>query len=127
MHGSQSILLVEDEAFVAMMLQDALEAAGFPVITVHNGGLAKSVLQTRLSEIAAVITDIRLGGSVDGWELAHYARSQIPDVPIVYLSGGSEHEHRSKGVAHSILMKKPFTSAQLLGVIRPLLAMTPAR
>ncbi|WP_353199574.1 response regulator [Sandarakinorhabdus sp.] len=127
LNGSQTILLVEDEAFVAMMLQDVLEAAGFPVITVHSSGLAKSVLESRPGDLAAVITDIRLGGSVDGWELAHYARSQIPDVPIVYLSGGSEHDHRSMGVAHSLLIRKPFTSAQLLAAVRPLLAMTPAR
>ncbi|WP_439546381.1 response regulator [Sandarakinorhabdus sp.] len=127
MSRSQLILLVEDEAFVALMLHDMLEAAGFAVITVHTSALAKSVLATRHQEISAVITDIRLGGSVDGWDLAQQARSLIPDVPVVYLSGGSEQDHRALGVANSVLMKKPFTSSQLLSAIVPMMATAPAR
>ena len=122
MRQSQFILLVEDEAFIALMLQDLLESAGFSVIAVQSADEAKAVLSSRLDEIAAMISDIRLGGSTgDGWALAQHARAARPQLPIIYLSGGGSDDHAALGVADSLLLTKPFTATQFLSAIAQLL------
>lgn len=120
MAHSPFILLVEDEAFIAMMLQDLLESAGFAVVAVRNASEARAIIDSRAADMAALITDIRLGGtSGDGWALARHARDHVPGVPVAYMSGGAD-DHRTSGVANSILLQKPFTATHFLGAISAL-------
>lgn len=116
MERSQLILLVEDEAFIALMLQDLLESAGYLVVIANNFQDAVTVIEKRSTEISALVTDIRLGSSTDGWALARKARERLPDVPIAYMSGG-DNEHRAMGVTKSTLLAKPFTAAQFLAAV----------
>ena len=112
------ILLVEDEAFIALMLQDLLESAGFAVVAVQNSSEARSIIASRSAEMAALVTDIRLGGtSTDGWELARHARDQVSALPIAYMSGGGGDDHHTSGVPNSILLHKPFTAKHFLRAI----------
>jgi CheY-like chemotaxis protein len=119
------ILLAEDEALVAVSLQDALEDAGFTVRAVMSGEEAVSALDTSHADLGGVITDIRLGTDVDGWAVARHARELIPDIPIVYMSGDSAHEHTSHGVPLSIMLQKPFALAQVITAISTLLNAVP--
>jgi DNA-binding NtrC family response regulator len=122
MGHSQFILLVEDEAFIALMLQDLLESSGFAVVAVQGAREALDVLASRPTEIAALISDIRLGSTTsEGWALVHHARELNPRLPIVYLSGGGGEDHATMGVADSILLTKPFTATQFLGAVARLL------
>lgn len=122
MGQSRFILLVEDEAFIALMLQDLLESAGFAVVAVQNSSKANSIIASRSADIAALVTDIRLGGgSIDGWELARQARDLIPALPIAYMSGGGVDDHHTSGVPNSILLHKPFTATHFLGAISALM------
>lgn len=121
MEQTQFVLLVEDEAFIALMLQDLLESVGHAVIAVQSAAEARAILETRASDISALITDIRLGGAqADGWDLARLARQRNPAVPIAYMSGGGD-DHELSGVANSILLHKPFTATHFLGAISALI------
>jgi CheY-like chemotaxis protein len=72
------------------------------------------------------VTDINLKGKMDGWEVAQNAREIEPDFPVVYMSGAAAADWTSKGVPHSITLRKPFAPAQLLTAISNLLnAATP--
>lgn len=121
MRSSMLILLTEDEALVSVSVQDALEDAGFSVRPVLSGEEAISVLDAEHADLGGLITDIRLGSEVDGWEVARHARELIPDVPVVYMSGDSAHEHTSKGVPRSVMLQKPFAFAQVITAISSLL------
>ena len=61
-----------------------------------------------------VLTDIRLGKGPTGWDVAHRARDIVHDMPIVYMSGDSALDWSSKGVPNSIMIPKPYATAQII-------------
>lgn len=120
-----SILLVEDEELIALTLVDALHDAGFAVDHVTVGEDALKALEARGLNLSGVITDIRLGDAVNGWEIARKAREVLPQLPIVYMSGDSAHEHSAQGVPESIMVQKPFAPVQIITAISTLLNAVP--
>jgi CheY-like chemotaxis protein len=115
------LLLVEDESLIAITLQDALEDAGFGVHHVVAGPDATEALKSQHLGLAGVITDIRLGGAVNGWGVARHARELMPYIPVIYMSGDSAHEHTAQGVPDSVMLQKPFAPTQLVVAISTLL------
>jgi CheY-like chemotaxis protein len=115
------VLLVEDEPLVLMVGQDALEAGGYEVISVAAATEALELLDARVSDLAGLITDIRLGSGANGWEVARHARELKGDLPVVYTTTDSESEWPVYGVPHSVLIQKPYAPAQLLTAISTLL------
>lgn len=125
MESSLLILLAEDEALIALTLEDALGEAGFAVHHVSTGEQAVAALEEHGHKLCGVITDIRLQGAVDGWTVARTAREMQAHVPIVYMSGDSAHEHSSLGVPDSVMISKPFANAQIITAISALLNALP--
>ena len=114
------VLYVEDEAMVALVVQIALEEAGFAVDHVLDGGAALRALDEGFKNYCAVVTDVRLP-QVDGWAIGRHARELNPTVPVVYVSGDSAAEWTAQGVPGSIMVQKPFANAQLITAVTTLL------
>jgi CheY-like chemotaxis protein len=108
------LLYVEDEPLILDLGVSAFEEAGFGVAAVPSGTEAIVALDARGAEFKALITDIDLGGGPSGWEVAKHARELFPDMPIIYVSGGSSNDWSSMGVPGSIMVVKPYASAQLV-------------
>lgn len=121
MEPSLLILMVEDDALISIVIEDALKEAGFAVRHAAQGDEAIDALEEQSSDIAGLVTDIRFGGGTDGWKLARKAREFRPHLPVVYVSGDSAHEHTVQGVPKSIMLQKPFVSAQLITALTTLL------
>jgi DNA-binding response OmpR family regulator len=119
------VLLAEDEALVAISLEDALEEAGFGILHASSGEEAVSAMDQRHEDVGGIITDIRLGDGVNGWEVARHARELKSNIPVVYMSGDSAHEHTVQGVPDSVMLQKPFAPAQLITAIATLLNAVP--
>ena len=115
------VLLAEDEPLVSLAAQDALEAGGFAVLTAVNGKAALAIVEDRFEELAGLITDIRLGGGPSGWEIAVRARELNPEIAVVYATADSGHEWSARGVPKSVVVQKPYASAQLVTAISTLL------
>lgn len=115
------LLLVEDEALILMIAQEALEEGGYTVLTAADGNEAMALLDDRHEQILGLVTDIRLGGSPDGWELARHARSLNHHVPVVYATADSASDWPEKGVPKSLVVQKPYAGAQLVTAISTLL------
>lgn len=79
------MLVVEDEGMIRMMLACDLEDAGFTVIEASNADVAIAKMIER-SDIAVVVTDVRMPGSIDGLGLAAWMCEHAPSVPIVITS-----------------------------------------
>jgi DNA-binding response OmpR family regulator len=118
---SISILLVEDEALISTMVEDALAGAGFIVTVVAKGEEAIHMLEDHAADYRALVTDVNLSNHVTGWEVAKRAREITPEMPVVYTSGGGAAEWTSKGVPNSILIEKPFAAAQVVTAVSQLL------
>lgn len=119
------ILLAEDEPLVGLTMQSALEDGGFGVLHVESGNAAIAAIDQQAEGLSGLITDIRLGGGPDGWDVARHARETSPTLPVVYMSGDSAHEHSARGVPDSVMLQKPFAPAQLLTAISTLLNALP--
>jgi CheY-like chemotaxis protein len=112
-----TILVVEDEVLMRMAAAEFLEGEGCEVIAAQSGEAAVAVLQRR-DGIDVVVTDIRLGGEVSGWDVAEVSRSTHPDIPVVYASAAIVVPGRP--VAGSVFLEKPYDLAVVLETCRAL-------
>ncbi len=115
------LLYVEDEALTQVLVETALREAGFAVLLASDGDEALAHLAAKSGDLRGLITDINLGDCPDGWDVARTARESISGLPVVYVSGASEHEWTAKGVPHSLMIAKPFAPAQIVVAISSLL------
>ena len=115
------VLLVEDEPLVLLVAQDALEAGGYTVVPVQLASEALEVLDSRISELSGLVTDIRLAGGPDGWEIARHARELKADIPVVFATADSAADWPVKGVPNSVVVQKPYAGAQLLTALSTLM------
>jgi CheY-like chemotaxis protein len=115
------VLLVEDEPLVLLVAQDALEAGGYMVLPAQLPAEALNVLDSRIGELAGLITDIRLPVGPDGWAIARRARELRADLPIVYTTADSAGDWPVNGVPNSVVVQKPYAGAQLLTAISTLI------
>ena len=113
-------MLVEDEPLVLLVAQDALQAGGFAVVPVQLSSEALSVLDERIAELSGLVTDIRLPGGADGWDIARHARELRSNLPVVYTTADSASEWPAQGVPNSVVLQKPYAPAQLLTAISAL-------
>jgi CheY-like chemotaxis protein len=115
------ILLAEDESLIALSIEEALEDGGFAVLTAESGEEAVAAIDGGGHLFVGLITDVRLGAGPDGWDVARRAREVYPNIAVVYMSGDSAAEHRSRGVPGSLMVPKPFATAQIVNAIAALL------
>ncbi|KQY12461.1 transcriptional regulator [Rhizobium sp. Root73] len=115
------LLLVEDEALLHIVLEEALTEGGFQVVVANNGTQAIEELNKDAERFKGVLTDIRLGAGPSGWDVGHRARELVPNMPIVYMSGDSSFEWSANGVPNSLMIGKPFANVQILTAISQLI------
>ena len=114
-------LVVEDDLAVQRAIKKALAAVGLRSTLSTSGDEAIALFNDEGKfEYQAVLTDINLLGSLNGWDVALAARKIDPSVPIIYMSGDRTDEWASKGVSNSIMLSKPFSLDRLLTAISQL-------
>lgn len=116
-----TLLYVEDEPLLHMVLEAGLDDAGFGVVAAASGEEGLRILQERAEEIAGLITDVNLGPGLNGWEVARQARELNPALPVIYVSGKESHDWSAKGVPQSVMIGKPFAVAQVVVAMANLL------
>lgn len=88
--SSKAILLVDDDAIIAIAEQELLERNGYVVEVVHTGEDAVGRV-AQSPDIDLILMDIDLGDGIDGTEAATRIL-KIRDLPIVFLTSHSERE-----------------------------------
>jgi len=113
------VLVVEDEILVRFDVAGCLEDAGYVVIQAATGEAAIALCNSDAS-IDMVITDINLGGSASGWDVAERFRTVRPDEPVIYTSEKSL--DRGRCVAGGVFVAKPYRHSDILEVCQRLTA-----
>lgn len=103
-------LLVEDEVLVRYVAEEDLGEMGCSVFTASTGDEALARLEAG-ERFDLLVTDIRMPGAVDGWELARRARQVLPSIGVIYVSGYAGEHHDP--VESSQFLKKPYRLEQL--------------
>jgi CheY-like chemotaxis protein len=80
------VLVVEDEMLLRMRTVDMVEDAGFTSVEAVDADEAVAILESR-SDIALLLTDIQMPGSMDGLKLAHAVHERWPPIKIILVSG----------------------------------------
>src|SRR5579864_1092656 len=83
--SAHAVLIVEDDELLKMLTVDMVQRAGFEVIQAENADEAMTILKAR-SDIALVLTDINMPGSMDGFRLAHAVSDRWPRIKIIVTS-----------------------------------------
>ena len=78
MSDSVTVLVVEDDGLIQVMIEEALSAGGFQTTATGSGEEAMTLLQTNTNSISSDVTDINLSGKRDGWEVAQRSREIDP-------------------------------------------------
>jgi DNA-binding NtrC family response regulator len=110
----RTVLIVEDEPLIRMMLADALEDESYGVIEAASALEAIAILAT--SEPDVVITDIDMPGGLSGLDLADYIAAYRKGLPVLVTSGGrmiAPGELPGKAT----FMAKPYNLGHVLDVI----------
>jgi len=85
---SVTILVVEDEATIRLMIAEALRDAGFGVVEAGSGDEALAVLESG-TPVNLVFTDVLMPGKLDGLSLVSRLRVTRPEVKVVVGSGSA--------------------------------------
>jgi CheY-like chemotaxis protein len=115
------ILVIEDDQAIQGIVEDTLTDGGFEPAIAASGEEAVTLLKSGSSAYRALVTDINLRGTMDGWEVARQAREIDPAFPVIYVTGAAADQWASQGVPNSVLLTKPFAPAQLVTAIAQLL------
>ena len=114
--AQQTILVVEDEVLIRLDVSEQLRRSGFRVVEAKSGDEAVTLLEN--ARIDAIVTDLRMPGSIDGRELVLWTRRRCPTAKIIVVSAHAE--PFSNGSPDAILAK-PIQIKQLLHTLREIL------
>ena len=82
-NNTDIILVVEDEVLIRLVIAQYLRDCGYRVIEAAHADEALLVLRKSEIAIDVVFTDVEMPGSMDGFALAQWVRSNRPDVDVV--------------------------------------------
>jgi PAS domain S-box-containing protein len=120
--GTGTILLTEDEQDVREVAREFLESGGYTVIEARNGAEAIELVAKQEGDIDLLITDMVMPG-MTGQELGALLRQKRAGLPVVYMSGYSEHAAAESlaGDASIRLLTKPFSRWAFLRAVHDIL------
>lgn len=114
MHSTETILFVEDEDSLRIVVSDFLRDLGYQVLTATGGPEALELAASSSNSIDLLISDVTLA-PISGPELARRLRASHPAMRVIYVSGYSESVLEQLDGA---LLQKPFTIKMLTARIR---------
>ncbi|GLX91274.1 response regulator [Pseudomonas fragi] len=113
-----TILVVEDDAIVRMLIVDVLEELEFSVLEADGAEQALVFIKNAEHAIDLLMTDVGLLG-MDGLQLAKKARELRPALPILFASGYAESLEKPSDMS---VIAKPFSIDQLRDTVKSILS-----
>jgi len=119
------ILIVEDEAIIALSTKKSLEKMGHTKIIIVDNG-EKAVQYVRENQPDLILMDLKINGAMDGIETVQEIR-KFSEVPVIYTTGNSDPKakERAANTSKSEFLSKPIESTQLLAALQKFLFVFP--
>jgi DNA-binding response OmpR family regulator len=112
-----TVLVFEDEALVAMLVEDLLADAGYRAVWALDGRGAPSGLRPVETAPRAAVVDLRLAPGVDGRDVLRRLRERHPEMPALVVTGydplAPEADLRGLG-GPTVRLRKPFECDEFL-------------
>ena len=121
--AGETVLVVDDEATVRMLLVEVLEESGYCVVEADDGAAGLQILESPV-RVDLLITDVGLPGGMNGRQLADAARTRRPSLKVLFITGYAENAvigngHLDSGMA---ILTKPFTMDAVRAKVRDIVA-----
>lgn len=114
--AGQTVLVIDDEPTVRMLITDALGDLGYACIEAGDGSSGLALLEAA-GTVDLLITDVGLPGGLNGRQVAEAARTMRPGLKVLFITGYAEnavlnHGHVARGME---VLTKPFAIDDLAG------------
>jgi signal transduction histidine kinase/TusA-related sulfurtransferase len=121
--AGETILVVDDEPSVRMLVTDILEDLGYTVVEAADSASGLKVLQSDI-RIDLLVSDVGLPGGMNGRQMADAGRESRPDLKVLFITGYAENSvigngHLQPGMQ---VLTKPFVVETLAARVRDLMA-----
>lgn len=118
-----TVLVVEDEVLIRLVIADYLRECGYRVHEAANAAEAVAVLESGTTSINIVFSDVQMPGDMDGFGLARWVRAHRPNVRVILTSS----VERSADIAATLceagpLLEKPYEPQGVVDRIHQLIA-----
>ena len=114
-----TVLVVDDDEGVRLVVRRALEVDGFKVVEACDGVRALVALSERRGRVSLVLTDVVMS-QMGGRELSAALSYQYPELPLLFMSGYPEDQLRKQGLVPETVgfVAKPFAGGAIAARVR---------
>jgi two-component system, cell cycle sensor histidine kinase and response regulator CckA len=122
LNGTETVLIVEDQADVRSITCETLRRGGYTVLEAGDGAETLARSQVHPGRIHLLFTDVVMRG-MSGRQVAQQISAERPDIRVIYTSGYTDDAIVHHGVLEHGLafLQKPFTTSALLRKVREVL------
>ncbi len=115
----ETVLVIDDEAALRLLMVDLLQDAGYRVLEAADGPTGLKILQFE-SRIDLLLTDVGLPGGMNGRQVADAGRLLRPNLKVLFITGYAENAVIGNGHLEPDMqvITKPFSLAALANKVR---------
>jgi CheY-like chemotaxis protein len=122
-----TILVIEDEVFVRMVISEYLRGCGYRVIEAANSDEALIVLQNSEIIVDVVFSDVEMPGSMDGFAISHWIRTNRPGLDVILTGSVPRAVSAATDLCEEGPLPKPYEPQAVVDRIRRLIGARAAR
>ena len=120
--GAGTILVVEDEVFIRMVISDYLRKCGYRVIEAANADEAITLLQHPEIAIDVLFSDIEMPGSMDGFALSQWVRKNHPSLDVILTGTVPRAAEAASDLCEASNLPKPYEPQVVVDRIKRMMA-----
>ena len=121
-HIGETILVIDDEPTVRMIMTEVLGELGYIVLEAKDGPTGLKILQSD-ARIDLLVSDVGLPGGMNGRQVADAARATRPGLKVLFVTGYAENAAIGNGLldAGMQVITKPFVMSDLGSKVKELI------
>jgi PAS domain S-box-containing protein len=118
-HGTETVLAVEDDSALRLLVCHVLERCGYTVFRASTGGAAAQLWAQHRDTIDLLVTDLVLPEGMSGFELARKLQADKPDLKVIFTSGYASRAGEGPPLIEGVnFLQKPYSPRRLAETVR---------